>query len=106
MKRREFIAGIGGAAAWPLVARAQQRERVRHVGLLTNAELETVTQGRFFKLFVDELQKLGWVEGRNVRLDVRFGAGDDTQTGVVAADLVQLAPDVIVTAYLAALHAV
>jgi putative tryptophan/tyrosine transport system substrate-binding protein len=106
MKRREFLVAIGGVATWPLVARARQRERVRHVGLLTNAELETGTQGRFFKLFLDELQKLGWVEGRNVRLDARFGAGDDTQTGVVAADLVHLAPDVIVTAYLAALRAV
>jgi putative tryptophan/tyrosine transport system substrate-binding protein len=97
MKRRVFIAGLGSAMAWPLATRAQQGERVRRVGLLTNAELEIVTRGQGQKLFLDELQKLGWVEGRNLRLDVRFGAGDDTQTGVVAADLVKLAPDVIVT---------
>jgi putative tryptophan/tyrosine transport system substrate-binding protein len=105
MKRREFIAGLGGAAVWPVAARAQQA--VRRVGLLTFDDiglrpslLLTTT-----KLLRDELQKLGWIEGRNLRLEIRFGS-DDTQTGVSAVDLVQLDPDVIVTTYLVALRAV
>jgi putative ABC transport system substrate-binding protein len=100
MKRREFITALG-AAAWPLAVRAQQGERMRHVGVLTFEGVIMPTA----KLLRDELQKFGWIEGRNLRLDIRFGP-DDTQTGLFAADLVQLAPDVIVTTYLVALRAV
>jgi len=101
MRRRGFIAALGGAAVWPLAARAQQPDRVRRVGMLTFESVIMPTA----KLLRDELQKLGWIEGRSLRLDIRFGS-DDTQTGVFAAELVQPAPDVIVTTYLAALRAV
>jgi putative tryptophan/tyrosine transport system substrate-binding protein len=108
MKRREFIARLGAAggyAAMPRFARAQQDKRVRRVAVLT-AGVETTGTTSGERLFRDELQKLGWTEGRNLRLDFRFGSGDATQTGALAADLVQLAPDVIVTLYGAALRAV
>jgi putative tryptophan/tyrosine transport system substrate-binding protein len=95
MKRRDFIAGLGsGAVAWPLAARGQQPERVRRVGFLTYGS-EIVFQ----KMLRDELEKLGWTEGHNLRLDSRFGNGDATQTRDFATDLVQLAPDVIVVVY-------
>jgi putative tryptophan/tyrosine transport system substrate-binding protein len=94
IRRREFFVGLGGAAVWPLAARAQQGERVRRVGFLTYGS-EIVWQ----KTLRDELEKLGWTEGRNLRLDSRFGNGDATKTRDFAADLVQLAPDVIVAVY-------
>jgi putative ABC transport system substrate-binding protein len=103
MKRREFIAGLGAAGAGvavPRIARAQQDTRVRRVGVLT-PEGDTWTA----KVLHDELQKLGWIEGHNLRLDFRFDS-DDTQSSFFAADLVQLTPDVIVTTYLVALRAV
>ena len=106
--RREFIAGIGGAAAWPVVARAQQGERVRRVGFLTYGP-ETAAAGTSISTRLrDELEKLGWTEGRNLRLDFRFGNGDaaHNQTRIFAADLVHLAPDAIVTVYGVALSAV
>jgi len=95
MKRREFIILLGGAAAWPVLARAQQGERVRRVGFLGFNE-ESVSSD-MLKVIRDELQKLGWTEGRNLRLDVRFGGGDVARTRAYAAELVKLAPDVIVT---------
>ncbi len=97
MRRREFIAGIS-AAAWPLAARAQQSERMRRVGVLTYGS-DTPDGRRPLSVLRDVLEQLGWSEGRNLRLDFRFGSGDATQTRVFAADLVQLAPDVIVTLY-------
>jgi putative tryptophan/tyrosine transport system substrate-binding protein len=101
MKRREFIAGLGSAAAWPVAGRAQQA--VRRVGVLTfDIDIGLRPSMRGLR---EELQKLGWIEGRNLRLEIRFGS-DDTQTGVSAVDLVQLDPDVIVTTYLVALRAV
>jgi putative ABC transport system substrate-binding protein len=94
MRRREFIAGLGSAAAWPAVARPQQPERMRRVGYLTfGAE----SDGPFAKALRDELRKVGWIEGRNLRLDFRFGASDVNRTRADAAELVKLAPDVIVT---------
>jgi putative tryptophan/tyrosine transport system substrate-binding protein len=94
MKRREFIAGLGGAVAWPVVARAQQGERVRRVGVLSLGEADEPPY--YLGLWRDELQKLGWDEGRNLRLDVRFvGAGDIDRARAGVADLVRLAPDVI-----------
>jgi putative tryptophan/tyrosine transport system substrate-binding protein len=106
MRRRDFIGGVGGAVAWPLSAWAQQGERVRRIGVLTyGTDTEPVTT-LTTKLLREELQKLGWIEGRNLRLDFRFGFGDATKTRVFAADLVQLAPDVIVASYGVALGAV
>ena len=95
MKRREFITVLGGAVAWPLAAGAQQAEPVRRVGFLGFNE-ESVSSD-MLKVIRDELQKLGWTEGRNLRLDVRFGGGDVARTRAYAAELVELAPDVIVT---------
>jgi putative tryptophan/tyrosine transport system substrate-binding protein len=106
MKRREFIAGLGSAAIWPLAARAQQGERVRRIGVLTYGSDTPRSRSGGFSIFRDALELLGWSEGRNLRLDVRFGDGDVRKTSAFAADLVQLAPDVIVTVYAAPLLAV
>jgi putative tryptophan/tyrosine transport system substrate-binding protein len=103
MNRREFIAGLGSATAWPLAGWAQ--ERVRRVGFLT-ADDETVVGRPIQRLLRDDLEQLGWSEGRNLRLDFRFGDGDARKTSAFAADLVQLMPDVIITTYLVAFQAV
>ena len=76
MKRREFIAGLGGAAAWPLAARAQQGGRVRRIGVLGGGENDPELKARL-SAFTQALAGLGWTDGRNVRMDIRWG-GDDT----------------------------
>jgi putative ABC transport system substrate-binding protein len=91
--RREFIAGLGGAAAWPLAARAQQV--VRRVGVLMPRTADSTSIVTFLKFLRDALQKLGWIEDRNLRLDIRYAAGDVFRS--YAAELVSLKPDVIVT---------
>ena len=98
MKRREFITLLGGAAAaWPLAARAQQPERMRRVGLLyTFAADDAEGQARNAAL-LQALQPLGWTVGRNLRIDYRWGAGDAASTRKNAAELVALAPDLILT---------
>jgi putative tryptophan/tyrosine transport system substrate-binding protein len=98
IRRRKFLATLGGVAAWPLAARAQQRERMRHIGVLMNgAATETMPQS-YVAAFVQELRQLGWTEGRNLRVDVRWNAGDATLARIYAAQLVGLTPDVILTA--------
>jgi putative tryptophan/tyrosine transport system substrate-binding protein len=95
MRRREFIAALGGAAAGPLVARAQQPERMQHIGVLMNlAENDPEGEARI-AAFLQGLQQLGWTDGRNVRIDYRWGAGDAERIRRYAAELVALAPDVI-----------
>src|SRR6478672_11281688 len=96
MNRREFITLLGGAAAsWPLGARAQQAERMRRVGVLVgSAEDESDIRARLAG-FRQGLEKLGWSEGRNVRIDARFAAGRPDQFPVLAKELVALQPDVI-----------
>jgi putative ABC transport system substrate-binding protein len=95
MKRREFIAGLGSAAAWPMVAWAQQGDRMRRIGVLTlHAESDPVGQARI-ATFKKALQELGWTEGRNVRFDIRFGGGNDDRYRAYAAELVALTPDVL-----------
>jgi putative ABC transport system substrate-binding protein len=95
MRRREFISLIGGAAAWPRAARAQQTERVRLIGVMTNlAEGDPETRLRL-DAFRQGLQQLGWTEGRNIRLDYRWGVGDTDAHRKNAAELVALKPDVI-----------
>jgi ABC-type uncharacterized transport system substrate-binding protein len=96
MRRREFIGFIGGAAAWPLAANAQQQEGMRRVGILTGITGEDAQTKDRIAAFLQELQKLGWTEGRNVRIDIRAGAGNLAATRKYAAELVALAPDVIV----------
>jgi putative tryptophan/tyrosine transport system substrate-binding protein len=99
IRRRKFLATLfGGAAAWPLAARAQQSERMRRVGVLMNgAATETIPQS-YVAAFVQELRQLGWTEGRNLRIDVRWNAGDAALARIYAAQLIGLTPDVILTA--------
>jgi putative tryptophan/tyrosine transport system substrate-binding protein len=96
MRRRDFIKGIvGSATAWPLVARAQQSERMRRIGvLMSQAADDPLLQGRA-KAFQQGLQQLGWTDGRNVRIDYRWAAGNIENFRKYAAELVALAPDVI-----------
>ena len=99
MRRREFITLLGGAAAaWPLAARAQQRERMRRVGVLMPLPADDPQSLRRLTAFVQGLQQLGWTDGRNVRIDVRWAAGDPDRFRRYAAELVGLAPDVILAA--------
>jgi ABC-type uncharacterized transport system substrate-binding protein len=98
MRRREFITLVGGAVSWPFAARAQQAERVRRIGMLTGIAGEDVHTKIRFSALVQELQRLGWTEGRNVRIDTRAGEGNPANIRKYAAELVSLAPDVIVAA--------
>jgi len=96
MKRRTFIALIGGAAAWPLAARAQQAERVRRIGVLLSLG-ESDPEGRAqLSGFTQGLAELGWIEGCNLRMEIRRGGGDVDRIRTFAKDLVALQPDVIV----------
>jgi putative tryptophan/tyrosine transport system substrate-binding protein len=95
MKRREFITLIGCAVVWPLAARAQQGERMRRIGVLMNTE-ENPDQQSSLVAFLQVLQQLGWTDGRNVRIDTRWGGGDASSIRRNAEDMVALAPDVIV----------
>ena len=96
MRRREFISLLGGGAvAWPLAARAQQAERMRHIGVLTaNAADDPAAQARHAAL-LQGLQQLGWTEGRNLRVDARWAAGSAAEARRHARELAVLAPDVI-----------
>jgi hypothetical protein len=95
MRRREFITLIGGAAAWPLAARAQQPERVRRIGVLM-AYSESDREGQAdVAAFRQELQRLGWIEGRNLRIDSRWAALDAEAMERFAKELVALRPDLI-----------
>src|SRR5215471_9992811 len=95
MRRREFITLIGGAAAaWPLAARAQQAERMRRVGVLMNTIANTEQQ-QSLMAFQQALQQLGWTEGRNVQMEVRWAGGDAREIRRHAGELAARAPDVI-----------
>jgi putative ABC transport system substrate-binding protein len=94
-RRREFITLLGGAAAWPLAARAQQGERMRRIGVLMGVADDAAGQARV-KGSQQGLQELGWIEGRNVNIDYRWTGGDPTRIRTYAAELVKLSPDVIV----------
>ena len=96
MRRREFITALGGAvAAWPLAARAQQPEPIRRVGvLMSTAEDDAESKARI-AAFLHSLQQSGWIEGRNVRIDIRWPAGDADRIRGYATELVALAPDAI-----------
>jgi putative ABC transport system substrate-binding protein len=104
MRRRDFISLIGGtAAAWPLAARAQQTERVRRVGVLMGVAADDPEGQVRVTMFVQALQQLGWTDGRNLRIDVRWGAVDADRYRKYAEELVALAPDVVLTGSSAAL---
>jgi hypothetical protein len=95
MRRREFIALVGGAASWPLVVSAQRAERKPRIGLLLNFRRADAEGQARVRAFGQALQELGWIEGDNVRTDARW-AGDDTELyRRYAEELVALAPDVI-----------
>ena len=89
--RREFITLLGGAASWPLAARAQQDGRTRRVGVMMPYLKDALGQARL-KAFTEELQKLGWIDGRNLQIVVRWAG---LPTSLVAAEMVKLAPDVL-----------
>ena len=98
MRRREFIATLGGAAAWPMVARAQQPERPRRIGVLMNRTADDPETSSFVGAFAQGLAELGWTIGRNVRIEYRWGANDADLDRIYAAELVALAPEVILAA--------
>src|SRR5665811_1701543 len=96
MQRREFITLLGGAAvAWPLVARAQQPERMRRIGVLMSLAADDRQGQARLAAFVQGLRELGWTDGRNVRIDTRWAAGNANDARKYAAELVSLAPDAI-----------
>jgi ABC-type uncharacterized transport system substrate-binding protein len=93
--RRAFIAGLGGAAAWPLAARAQQGDRVRRIAVLMPFdENDLVAKGRV-SAFTQALADLGWSDGRNLRIDLRWAGGDINRIRALAQELVGLQPDII-----------
>ena len=97
MNRREIIAGLGSAAAWPVVARAQQGDRMQRIGLLMSAnESDPVWKPRV-SAFTQALADLGWTDGRTMRMDVRWGGGDTNRIRALAQELAGLQPDIIVT---------
>ena len=94
MRRREFIAGLGSAAAWPMVAQAQQGDRVRRIGVLVGLDDDPVSKA-FVSAFTQALADLGWTDGRNVRIDLRWGGTDINRIRALAQELIGLQPDII-----------
>ena len=97
LRRREFITLLAGAAAWPLTARAQQGERVRRIGVLIGGEENDPLQKARLSAFTQALADLGWTDGRNVRMELRWAGADINRIRALAAELVGLQPDIIVT---------
>ena len=98
MRRREFIALVGGAAAvWPVTARAQQAERVRRLGVLMAVAESDADARNGVSILQERLQKLGWKDGNNIRIDYRWGNGDPDRIQDLAKELVDLHPDVLVS---------
>ena len=96
IRRRDFITLLGGAAAWPLTARAQQGERVRRIGVLIGGRAENDPGGRY-SAFIQALAGLSWTDGRDVRVDLRWGRGDINRIQAFAQELVGLQPAIILT---------
>jgi DNA-binding LacI/PurR family transcriptional regulator len=96
MRRREFITLLGSAVAvWPLAARAQQSERMRRIGVLLPAAPDDAEQQSWLGAFLQGLAQSGWITGRNIRIETRWTKFDPEETRKYAAELVALAPDVI-----------
>ena len=95
--RREFITLLGRAAAWPLAGRAQQRDRVRRIGGLTGGDENDPLMKPLVSVFTQALADLGWTDGRNVRMDLRWGGDDINRMRALAQELVGLQPDIILT---------
>src|SRR5262249_28903832 len=97
IKRRDFITLLGGAAAWPLAARAQQGNRVRRIGVLIAADENDPVAKTWVSAFTQALADFGWTDGRNVRMDFRWDGGDVNRSRALAQELVGLQPDIILT---------
>jgi ABC-type uncharacterized transport system substrate-binding protein len=95
MRRREFFKLLGSAAVWPIAARAQQSTQKKHLGVLMNETADNPEAQDRYAAFLQGLQEAGWAVGRNLRIDIRWGAGDVDRLRRYAAELVSLAPDVI-----------
>jgi ABC-type uncharacterized transport system substrate-binding protein len=95
LRRREFIKLLSGAAAWPLTARAQQSENVRRIGVLMSVAANDPEGKPRFAAFEQGLQQLGWVDGRNVRIEIRWSGGKSDDARKYATELIALKPDVI-----------
>src|SRR5947208_11577615 len=95
MKRRDFITLLGGATAWPLAARGQQGERTRRIGVLLPAPVDDPDYQAWVGAFLQKLQELGWTDGRNVRIDIRWATVNPAGIRKQATELAALAPDVI-----------
>src|SRR5262245_58189174 len=95
MQRRDFITLLGGAVALPLAVRAQERERMRRIGVLMPGTADDAEYKTRLAAFPHGLQRLGWSDGRNVRIDTRWAAGDANLMRKYAAELIALTPDVI-----------
>src|SRR6516165_3198046 len=95
MKRREIITLLGGAAAWPLAARAQQGDRMRRIGVLMGGDENEVK--RRLSVVVQALADLGWTDGRNARFDFRWPVADSNRIRALAQEVVGLQPDIILT---------
>ena len=95
MNRRAFITLLGGTAAWPLAARSQQPEQLRLIGVLMNRAADDADGRARLASFQQAMKDLGWSEGRNIRIDIRWGENDVNRTGKYAAELVALAPDIV-----------
>jgi putative ABC transport system substrate-binding protein len=106
MRRRELIASLCGAAAWPLVSRAQQGNRVRRISVLMPFDENDPLAKAYVSAFTQALADLGWADGRNVRMDVRWGGGDIKRIRALAQELVGLQPDIILASGAAATAAV
>jgi putative ABC transport system substrate-binding protein len=97
IRRREFTTLLGGAAAWPLTARAQQGDRVRRIGVLMPWDEDEPVAKPIVSAFTQSLAGLGWTDGRNVRMDLRWVGGDANRIRALAQELVGLQPDIILT---------
>src|SRR6516165_2029874 len=97
LKRRAFMTLLGGAAAWPIGARAQQGEQKRRIGVLNAVAADNPEEQARLAAFHQGLGELGWIVGRNVMIDIRWVAGDTERARSYAAELVALAPDVILS---------
>jgi putative ABC transport system substrate-binding protein len=96
MKRREFMAALGGAAAWPLVARAQQPGGMPRIGLLSAFAENDPEPQAWNRELLERLQELGWANGRKVQIEFRFAGGDEARLSSLATELIEQRPDMII----------
>src|SRR5437660_1768907 len=95
MRRREFLGALGGAAAWPITTHAQERDRMRRIGVLTNGAADDPDTKEHLAAFRQRLEQLGWSEGRNIQIDFRFANGRPDQYQSLAKEAVASQPDVV-----------